>query len=297
MTSANSITVCICTRDRADSLRTCLQSIAQQTIPPDEILVSDDSVDSVETETVCSEFSLVTYMRGPQTGLCSNRNKVIAAAQSSYISLIDDDGVMAADFIARAREHATKDGPRTITTGSVLEFGRLLFHPGSPDIWGNFTQNAGRRGIETIQLNSNLFPRVAFDVASFDELIQYGFEDMDLCSHLLSEGYVISWDPEMINSHFPPAQSHAMSEERFCLWEQARYYTSLKRNFIWNNKRAFGVFYVCAAPLYTMAFSARWRKWSRIWDAIPNMFVAVQLFARFRTLSKKYGSQRSPNAN
>ncbi len=281
-----SIAICICTRDRPESLRICLKSIVDQSVLPDQVLVSDDSSDPTETSALCTEFSFVTYMEGPKRGLCANRNRVIAAAHCSHISLIDDDGVLAKEFVARAFEHAQRESPTMIITGSVLEFGSLLFHPGSPDIWGNFTQKPGSRGYETIQLNCNLFPRAAFDIARFDELIQYGFEDMDLCSHLLSEGYTIKWDPCLVNSHHPPVQNHTMTVERFRLWEQARYYTSLKRYVLWKRRPLLGILYACSAPFYTMAFSAKWKQWARIPNAPADMLIALRLFARFIKLSK-----------
>ena len=235
---------------------------------------------------LCSEFPFVTYMAGPKTGLCANRNRVIAAAQSTHVSLIDDDGVLATNFVERARAHAQVESPTTILTGSVLEFGTLLFHPGSPDIWGNFTQKVRGSGYETIQLNCNLFPRAAFDVAHFDELIRYGFEDMDVCSHLLSIGYSIRWDPDLVNTHHPPVQTAEMTDERFRQWEQARYYTSLKRYAVWKRQPVLAVLYVCVAPIYSMAFSARWRKWSRIPHFPMDMLIAVRLFLRYRSLAK-----------
>lgn len=282
MTALATVGICICTKDRPESLRLCLQGIAAGSLLPDEVIVSDDSKSPEDTVALCLEFAFVRYIVGPKTGLCANRNMVVAASRSTHLALIDDDAVLAKDFVRRALQHARTEEPKIIVTGSVLEFGTQLFSPGCPDIWGNFTQKTRNGQYETIQLNCNLFPRSSFDCSQFDELIQYGFEDMDLCSHLLAMGYQIKWDPELINFHYPPVQTTTITSERFRQWERARYYTSLKRYILWKRRPLLGIFYALVAPLYTMMFSAKWGKWERIPFILPDMIVAVKLFLHSR---------------
>lgn len=278
--SAASLAICICTMDRPDALRTCLESIWHSDTVPQQVIVSDDSLEPEATRKLCDQFPFVQYIDGPNRGLCANRNQVIARATTSHVSLLDDDAVIAKEFVRLALDHARSDGERTIITGSVLDGGQV-FRPGTPDFWGRFTESTRKSRYETIQLNCNLVPRAAFHIAQFDELIRYGFEDMDLCSALLAAGYCINYDPAMMNQHFPPSQSPEVALGRFRRWEQARYYTSLKRYFIWERSPAKGLFYLLTAPLYTAVFSAKWKEWKRIPQVPADITIAFKLFLHY----------------
>lgn len=289
------LTICICTVDRPDPLRACLQSIASGELRPDQVLVSDDSRSPQATEAVCSAFDFVTYLEGPRRGLCANRNSVIARATSTHVSLVDDDAVVGPDFVSRAIDHANNDVGRVIVTGSVLEGGTRLVLPGASDFCGHFTYGPRERTwwnrlsgrFETIHLNSNLFPRAAFDVAQFDELIQFGFEDMDLCSHLLAQGYRIEWDPKMINSHYPPPRTEPASWMRWRNWTRARYYTSLKRYFLWSRRPHLGLAYLLIAPVKIVLHSAKVGEWAQISPTPGDMLIAIRLFLKFRRQSAR----------
>ena len=269
--------------DRPAVLRACLASIADGEVMPEQVIVSDDSRASSSVKEVCESFPFVEYLEGPQRGLCANRNRVIAAARTTHIALLDDDAAVGRDFVRRALVQARQNDDHAIVTGSVLDGGQV-FRPGAPNFWGQFLQTPRDGRYETIQLNCNLFPRGAFQAASFDELIEYGFEDIDLCSALLSAGYRIQYDPELQNQHFPPGQDERTARRRFGHWEQARYYTSLKRYFVWQRAPLRGCFYAVAAPVYTAMFSARWRKWHRIPEAPGDMLKALQRFGTFLRL-------------
>ena len=276
-----SVGICICAMDRAEVLQNCLESIAAGTLLPTQVIVSDDSRSSPAVKEVCARFPFVQYLEGPRRGLCANRNQVIAAATTTHIALLDDDAAVGRDFVSRALQHAQKDDQFTIVTGDVLDGGQI-FRPGSPDFWGRFLQTPRGDRYQTLQLNCNLFPRSAFEVARFDERIVYGFEDMDLCSALLAAGFRIEYDPAMQNQHFPPAQDQRIVRKRFRQWEEARYYCSLKRHFLWERSLSRGLFYVLAAPLYTAMFSVRWRHWHRIPEIPGTMWRALRNFLKFR---------------
>lgn len=276
-----SVGICICAMDRPEALQTCLQSIAEGDLLPAQVIVSDDSRNSQAVRDMCARFPFVEYQQGPRRGLCANRNQVIAAARTSHIALLDDDAAVSADFVSRALEHARNDDAYTIISGDVLDGGQV-FEPGSADFWGRFLQTPRGDRYETIQLNCNLFPRHAFEVASFDELIVYGFEDMDLCNALLVAGFRIEHDPALQNQHFPPPQDQRTSRKRFRQWEEARYFCSLKRFFVWEQSPVRGLVYIFAAPIHTAVFSARWRQWHRLPEIPGMMFRALRGFFRFR---------------
>ena len=285
-----SVTICVCTRDRPYNLHACLKSIADGEVLPAEVIVSDDGADVASTTGLCAEFPFVRCVAGPHRGLCANRNHVIAQVRTSHVSLLDDDAVVDRNFVKLALEHARKGDQRIIVTGNILEMGERLICPGDSDFCGHFTYGPphpkwwkrGTGRFETIQLNCNLFPTKAFSEASFDELIEFGFEDMDLCSDLLARGYRIEWDPAMVNNHLPPARKDNEQSKRHRLWTQARYYTSLKRYFVWNRQPHLGFAYLLIAPTKVILHSIKWRKWQDILPTPHNLLTAVRLFLRFR---------------
>ncbi len=273
-TAPATLSVLVCTVDRPDILRRCLASIADGDVQPNEVLVSDDSRDGAEVAAVCAAFPWVRYLRGPRRGLCANRNAVIRAATGDFVSLLDDDAVVSADFIARARAVIATLPPRTLVTGTVIE----TDHPviaGNATFLGFFGKPPNGRH-ENINLNCNLFPRAAFAEASFDETIFYGYEDMDLCARLLSLGYTIRLEPALVNTHLPPTRNAAVDKERFRMRERARFYTSVKRYLLWERKPAKLLAYIVVAPLHRALHAIKTGKWFDLPHAVADMAFALR---------------------
>jgi glycosyltransferase involved in cell wall biosynthesis/GT2 family glycosyltransferase len=255
------ISLCICTANRPQVLRRCLQSIAQGQALPAEVIVGDDSTDGWETAAVCGEFSFVRYVGGPRRGLCANRNAVIAAAAGEYVSLLDDDGEVTPSFVCQAQDLAARSDSRTIFTGDVMESGTHRVAPSNPTFWGHFGRPLRAAGAcETVQLNCNLFPRCAFDTAGFDEQIVYGYEDMDLCQQLLAAGFRIEYHPQLLNLHLPPVKTGQTKQAQVRLAERARYYTSLKRYLLWQRKPLKGWAFAAVAPVHEAVHHLRHRR-------------------------------------
>lgn len=270
-----SLSICICTSGRPEALRRCLESIYSGQLLPDEIIVSDDSHISTKIQAICREFPFARYLHGPQRGLCANRNAVVAASFGDYISLMDDDAVVGPDFFRLASELASRMSLKTILTGDVLEDGNYLIPPSNPSFWGHFGSPVRGR-YENINLNCNIFPRTAFEVARFDEAIAYGYEDMDLCAHLLAAGYQISYHPELVNSHLPPPKDATTLGLQRRQSERARYYTSLKRYLIWQRNPLKALAYSALAPLHRAAHHLRHREITQFYVAFAEMGWAVR---------------------
>ena len=162
-----------------------------------------------------------------------------------------------------------------ILTGDVLEDGERRTPPTNPSFWGHFGRPP-RGSYKTVNLNCNLFPRSAFQVARFDEAIAYGYEDMDLCAHLLVRGYRISYHSELVNQHIPPPKDADILRRQGDQSEQARFYTSLKRYLLWQRKPLKALAYVLLAPLHQTAHHLRQREMALLWAGFPQMRGAVR---------------------
>jgi glycosyltransferase involved in cell wall biosynthesis len=101
------VSIIICTRDRADSLRQTLQSIGKCTIPADlpaELLVIDNG-SSDHTREVVESAELknmpLRYIGEPNPGLSHARNLGLAEASGDIILFTDDDVRVPTDWIER----------------------------------------------------------------------------------------------------------------------------------------------------------------------------------------------------
>jgi glycosyltransferase involved in cell wall biosynthesis len=274
------LAILICTMNRPSELRRCLTSIAACTMQPTEIIVSDDSPVDHGTATVCSNFPLVQYFVGPRRGLSANRNAAIEHANADFLSLLDDDVIVPVDFVSRALAIISELSARTLVTGTAIDGGRRVV-PGNPSFLGFFGRPPNGQ-FKNINLICNVLPRSAFDVAEFDEAISYGYEDMDLCSQLLSRGYVIRYEPDLMTTHLPPPRSEAMTRERFLLSARARFYTSVKRYLLYERNLAKLLVYIVVAPVHRILHAIKASKWFDLPTALTDMWIAVRISLRAR---------------
>ncbi len=273
-TSKPTLAICVCTMDRADVLRRCLESISNGSRQPDAIFVSDDSADGAEVAAICREFANVTYIEGPRSGLCANRNQVIRQAATSHVSLLDDDAVLSEGFVEEAKRLLATCADNVIITGIVNEDDAQII-PFNPSFLGHFRKPPNGQ-LETINLNCNVFPRRAFDIAAFDESIGFGYEDMDLCSHLVFLGFRIRFESRLQNTHMPPKRTSSGLKARFVRTERARFYTSVKRYMLWNKSYFVLLAYLVIAPIHRALFAVKAGFWFDLKNCIPDMVAAVQ---------------------
>jgi GT2 family glycosyltransferase len=259
--------------DRPEVLARCLTSITSGLLQPEQIIVSDDSKASSKTRELCESVENVSYFEGPRRGLCANRNFVIKHAKTEFVSLIDDDAMVSKNFVKEAIASVQKFPEKTIFTGPILEAGKEII-PSNPSFWGHFTKPVEDRH-KNINLNCNIFPRHAFAVAKFDEAIQFGYEDTDLCGALIYHGYKIEFIPSLRNEHAPPARVPSKKISLSRLADKARFYTSIKRYLIWEKRPVYLILYIFLGPLHR-AFSATKRAdWAEIRLSFTDMYWAV----------------------
>ncbi|MBN9564471.1 MAG: glycosyltransferase [Alphaproteobacteria bacterium] len=120
------ITVCLCTRDRPDYVRACLDGLARQTagVAVFEIVV----VDSCSRPIVAEELSAIVatlpnarLIRADRPGLSVARNAGANAASGEYVAYLDDDAIPALDWIAQIRRAISQSAAKPAALG-----GRIL---------------------------------------------------------------------------------------------------------------------------------------------------------------------------
>ena len=115
------ISLCVSTYNRPASLRLCLESILQQTIIPDEILIGDDG-STGDTRTLILEYINkvnvpLIHIWQPDEGfrLSAVRNNCFRKAKGNYLIQIDGDLVLEKRFV---EDHIRFARPKTFLCGS-----------------------------------------------------------------------------------------------------------------------------------------------------------------------------------
>ncbi len=260
MNSERTLSLCICTRNRPDDLKRCLESVAAESRLPDQVIVSDDSEDDSITRSVVSPYSFVQYQRGPRIGLGANRNACIAAVTSTHVSFIDDDVTLPATFVENAFSLLAlceaAGGPFILTGTERKHSARevLTISPGNPDFWGyQRLQPEGR--CRAIVINAAVFPSRLFSTALFDPQLRYGSEEIDMVRHAIALGYSICFRPTLQVDHYP---SEINRSEYASVTDASRMYATAKA--YWQYEHSFVktlAFALVAPPKLAFALGRR----------------------------------------
>ncbi|MBP1693841.1 MAG: glycosyl transferase family 2 [Chloroflexi bacterium] len=120
-----SISVVICTRNRASYLQEALASLAIQTLPSDafEILVVDNASTDTTQQVIEQEFNRLPNLRSvhePTLGLNYARNAGWKSALGEFVAYLDDDGIAAPDWLERILDVYREVSPRPGCVGGKI---------------------------------------------------------------------------------------------------------------------------------------------------------------------------------
>ncbi len=113
-----SVSVVICTRNRASELRNCLDSL-RPVAASAEIIVVDNAPPNDATRTLVNEYPGVRYEMEPRAGLCFARQRGIRRASSEVVAFVDDDAVVDAGWLESLRA-SFRNSATAAVTGKVL---------------------------------------------------------------------------------------------------------------------------------------------------------------------------------
>lgn len=221
-----SLTIAICTKDRPDRLRRCLESIRD--LPPlpgaeVEVLVVDNAPSDAQTREVVAAFPGVRYVCEPRPGLDFARNRALAEATGDLLAYLDDDVTVDAGWLAGLAEAWAENPDAGAFTGLVLPFAletpaQILF-----EAHGGF-----RRGLEKLRYHGQTHPgnplypcgagifgagaNMAFrrDVlralGGFDEALDTGAPlpgggDLDIFYRVIRAGHPLVYEPAFLVFH------------------------------------------------------------------------------------------------
>ena len=215
-----SATVAVCTRDRPDDLRACLDALMRLPDDGQEILVVDNCPSTDATERLVANYcgyDRVRYVRDDRPGLDVARNRALREARSEVVAFTDDDAMPDPGWL-RALLPGFGDPQVLCVTGLTLPseleteaqewFERLGgFGRGSTrTVFDSRTHNPLAAGRIGAGVNMALRRTVVREVGFFDEALDAGTPthsggDHDLFTRILTAGYRIVYEPGALNRH------------------------------------------------------------------------------------------------
>jgi GT2 family glycosyltransferase len=211
-----SATVAVCTRDRPDDLRRCLDALMRLPDDGQEFLIIDNCPSGPATGALVGAYPRVRYVHEPRPGLNVARNRALREARHELVAFTDDDAapdplwlraltanfddplVLCATGLTVARELETP-AQEFFEARSPFKLGfwRRTFDPA----WHNPLQPGCGAGVNMALRRSALSL-----VGPFDEALDAGTPtcsggDTELFARILSAGYRLVYDPAALSWH------------------------------------------------------------------------------------------------
>lgn len=215
-----SATVAVCTRDRPEDLRRCLEALLRLPDDGQELLVIDNSPSTDATWQIVRDYadgSRVRYVREDRPGLDRARNRALREAQHEVVAFIDDDAVADPGWL-RALVRSFGDPQVLCVTGLTMP---LELETESQE-WFERYSRFGRGFIRRVYDMRNLNPLIAGRAGAganmafrrsiidllgpFDEALDAGTPtrtggDTEMFYRVLKKGYRIVYTPTALNRH------------------------------------------------------------------------------------------------
>ncbi len=204
----------------------CLQSIAAQTLPPDETIVVDNGSSDGSLELLEAAEPAVRVLRmGRNTGFAHAVNRGIEAAGADAVALVNTDVVLEPDWLERMTRALDGD-PRAASVACkmldladrslIYDAGDVLRRDGRCDQRGRFTRDDGRfdepGDVFGACAGAALYRRDAVLAAGgFDERFFAYVEDVDLALRLRLGGWTCRYEPA-VALHASAGSSGQLSE-------------------------------------------------------------------------------------
>lgn len=116
------ITVVVATRERPESLRSCLYALLDLEYPRYDIVVVDNDPDTTDTAEVVAHFpdKWVRYVREDRRGLASAHNRGLQEVSGSIVAFVDDDVIVDRHWLTGIAEGFAADRGVGCVTGLIL---------------------------------------------------------------------------------------------------------------------------------------------------------------------------------
>jgi GT2 family glycosyltransferase len=239
------VSVIIITLDRPECVQRCLRALADQTVPPHEVVVVDAS-SGPSTKAIVASFPGVRYVHNPAGAgrMTSSRNVGLEHVTGEVIAFLDDDSFAEPSWLAELS--AVYDSPdvggvggRALVAGAAPNHGAHRIGELTADgyVIGAFDADPGSaRDVDhLIGCNMSFRRTVIEQLGGFREDFSgvSGIrEDTDICLRVTSLGYRLVFAPRAVVDHVGAKQVVGNRfDVRYDFFTQRNHVALLLRNF------------------------------------------------------------------
>jgi len=217
------VTVAVCTRDRAEDMKLCLEGISKLDYPNLEVLVVDNAPKTEATkELIDQHYPQVRYVREPRPGLDWARNRAILEANGEIIAYTDDDVVVDSGWVSAIAQTFVENPNIMAVTGLVVPYeleteAQVLF-----EMYGAFGRGFEQKwyrkttqklpwqwlGAGQFGTGANMAYRrsVFAEIGYFDPALDVGTPtngggDLEMFFRVLKSGYALVYEPKAVIRH------------------------------------------------------------------------------------------------
>jgi glycosyltransferase involved in cell wall biosynthesis len=200
VSQTKSLSIIIPVFNEEDYLASCLDSIAKQSVAPDEVLVIDNNSSDQSLE-IARRYPFVTVIKESRQGVVHARDRGFTAASSELIGRIDADTLLPKDWVKTVQAIMSDDtvfaatGPVSYydmpfpkTNFKVDHFIRKNLYRGAPHVPFLFGSN--------MVLRADAWKSLKDEVCHSKEL----HEDLDLAVHLMRQNKLVGYEKSMLAS-------------------------------------------------------------------------------------------------
>lgn len=211
------VTIAICTRNRTDDLKDCLDALMQLPNRGQEIIVVDNAPSSNDTKNLVANYPSVRYVLEGRKGLDIARNRAITEASNDIVAFTDDDALVDVNWLDALVRHF-KDPIVMCVTGMTMPLELETEAQEAFESYNPFGKGFSRKtfsiskddplNVGQIGAGANMALRKTCitEVGPFDEALDAGTitqsgGDHELFARILLAGYQIVYDPEVLSWH------------------------------------------------------------------------------------------------
>jgi GT2 family glycosyltransferase len=212
-----SATVAVCTRNRTEDLRLCLDALMRLNDRGQEVLIVDNAPSNDSTRKLVAQYPSVRYVLEERKGLDIARNRAIAEASNEIVVFTDDDALPDPDWLDKILPHFN-DPLVMCVTGMTMPLeqetkAQEAIEDYSPFAKGFFLKRfsftkAHPLSTGNIGAGANMAVRKTLinEIGGFDEALDAGTAtqsggDHEFFARILLAGYHIIYEPAAMSWH------------------------------------------------------------------------------------------------
>jgi GT2 family glycosyltransferase len=210
-------TIAICTRDRTEDLRRCIDGLLGLPDDQQEVIIVDNCPSTIDTFNLVKASKRIRYIHEERPGLNIARNRALREAGGEIVVFCDDDAVPDRDWL-RAHLRNYDDPLVMCVTGLTMPLeleteAQEIFERYSPfgrgfkrKVYDNSTLSPWQAGCAGAGANMSLRRSVLEYIGDFDEALDAGTltcsgGDTEYFARILSLGFRIVYEPAALSWH------------------------------------------------------------------------------------------------